>query len=181
MNVLKILGLIGISLIVVVSSVGLSLPNQIEFEQTIKLNAPKALVWNELNSLEAKNKWCPWKELDSNVFIEFQGNPGTVGSTRLWKGNSVIGTGEEKIIQVSDSSITTQTKYLKPFELQSTSTLCVSKNADFVEVKWDFKSEVPFPSNVFYALIDLKGLLSSDYERGLKMLENRITEKADNL
>lgn len=177
MNSIKILLLVGIALIVVVGSVGLSLPNEIEFERTLKVKAPKELVWDELNSLDALHNWCPWMELDPNVAIEFDGNSGSVGSIKKWKGNNVIGSGEERIMQISDSSITTQTRYFKPIQLNSTSTICISEVQDGVEIKWDFKTDAPFPSNLMYAVIDLKGLLSSDFERGLKKLETRITEK----
>ena len=81
MKVLKIIGVILLVIIVVVAILAFVAPTQMKTERSVKIDAPKELVYDYLLYFEKSNQWSPWMKLDTNMETRIEGEDGTEFAT----------------------------------------------------------------------------------------------------
>lgn len=71
MKVLKIAGGTLIGLLVILLLVGLFLPKEFSLQRSTVIDAPAAVVFEQVNNLEKNQAWMPWNKLDPTMKVTF--------------------------------------------------------------------------------------------------------------
>lgn len=84
MNTLKklIIGLVVLALLVFI--VTLFLPSDMHLQRTKEIEAPVALVFNQVNKLENWEKWSPWLKMDSEMVLSYSEQKSGTGASYSW-------------------------------------------------------------------------------------------------
>lgn len=61
-------------------------PGRSELSDTIIINAPKEIVWEQISKLSNQSTWAALTTLDPRTNILIEGNDGKSGATMLWNG-----------------------------------------------------------------------------------------------
>lgn len=88
-----LLGLLG--LIVLLVLVGFLLPGKMELSRTVRVNAPAAYSFEEVNGLENWQKWSYWNNLDTSMTVTYGEKRTGEGGSYSWKSEDM---GEGKLI-----------------------------------------------------------------------------------
>lgn len=171
MKTLKIL--LGILAIVIVAILVIAMiaPKQMNLQRSVNINAPAALVMEEVNSLEDMANWSPWAAIDPNMKVSYEGTMGTVGSISRWEGNKDVGKGEQKITNISDNRVDVHLTFLEPWESEADAFVQVDDKGETTDVTWSFISPSPFPWNAMMIFMDMDEMLGKDFENGLNKLK----------
>ncbi len=102
MKVLKIIGLILISIIVILF---IALPTSFNIEEEIVINQNVEIIFNEVNNLKNWQKWSPWQKLDTEIKNTYSGAESGVGSINNFSSaNSEIGIGKIEILESNENN-----------------------------------------------------------------------------
>lgn len=176
MRILKTILYIILALVVLFLLVALFAPKEATVTRTVTIDAPPALVFDNVNSLQDMEHWSPWNEVDPDATGKHSGEEGAVGSEYYWSGNEELGEGTQTITAIEDGqSISTHLEFVRPWPGEADAKVEVDSNEDgSTDVTWHFISETPFPMNVSNLFVDLDGMLGPQYAKGLEMLKNRV-------
>jgi hypothetical protein len=176
MKVLKYLLLtIGV-IIVVVLIAAVFIPKQYKVVRSVAINAPQAVVMDQIKSLKKMNEWSPFTVQDPNIQISYSGNDGEVGSSTYWKSDKV-GEGSQTITKLTNDRVETRLDFKKPMESVSTAFLQTANEAGGVKATWGMEGRNPYPLNFMCLFMD--NILGAEYEKGLNMLKQKC-EQRDN-
>ena len=173
MKVLKWIGIILVSVIVIALIASLILPRKVHLERSVVINAPKEKVFNYLVHFEKFVTWSPWQDIDPNVEYDIS-DDGKAGAKYHWKGNDEVGEGEMTITKISGDTISVLLKFIKPFESTSHVYYVLDQSENGTKVTWGFDAKYGIPMNLFLALSGMKKALSADFEKGLAQLKERV-------
>lgn len=164
-------------LIVLLVLVGLLLiysfiaPKEYNVEEEVVINAPQSLVVVQATHWENFNEWSPWSELDPNMELEYEGEPGKVGSKYTWAGNKDAGSGSQEITGLTAERVDIAINFKEPFESEADTYFAFEQVDDGVKVTWGMNSTMEWPWNVLTSSI--KSSISKDYRKGLDSLKVR--------
>ena len=170
MKVLKTLAwILGIILFIAIALIFFA-PTSMHVERTVEINAPAAIVWNDIVKFEKFNEWNTWKQMDSTARFTITGEDGSLGATDSWKGNRI---GEGKLQHLSMDpykSVTQKLTFITPFPAESDVFFHLSEAAGKTKVTWGFDTRYKRPQNVM--TLFMKGALEKDFDNGLSNLKS---------
>ncbi|SEW09749.1 SRPBCC family protein [Chitinophaga arvensicola] len=170
MKVLKTLAwIIGIILFIAIVLIFVA-PTTIHVARSVEINAPSAIVWNDIVRFEKFNEWNTWKLMDSTARFTVSGDDGTIGAVDSWKGSKI---GEGKLQHLSMDpykSVTQKLTFITPFASESDVFFQLSEAAGKTKVTWGFDTHYDRPQNVM--TLFMKGALEKDFDRGLNNLKS---------
>jgi effector-binding domain-containing protein len=173
MKILKILLGFLIALILLVAILGIIAPKEFEVSRDVTIDAPKNFVFEQIRTLKNNTEWSPWAEKDPEMKKEITGVDGTVGSVYKWEGNEDVGKGEQEITEVTENSVTTELRFLEPWESNSTAKLVADEVDDGTKVTWTLSGDAKFPMSIFNLFGVMDKNLGPDFEKGLTNLKER--------
>jgi hypothetical protein len=170
MKLLKTLLTIIITIILIVFIVGLFLPRNYQIEETITINKPDSIVFENVADLNAYAKWNPWSGAEPEAEKKAINKPGYQGSTLYWKGKN-IGEGQLEITRVIlNIRIEETVTFIKPFASSAESIFQFQPVPEGTKVIWrtegENKGALQRWMMTFY-----KGTLINDYKKGLLNLK----------
>lgn len=175
MSLLKKIGYGLLVLFVIVMVLPLLAPTDVVFTRSVTIESSPKFVWNNVNTLEAMDRWSPWNELDPEMTKTFKGEPGSIGSVSRWEGNDDVGTGEQEIKEVVEGvKVTTELRFIKPFEATNKAFVMLEKADGKVKVTWQLQAHSDYPMNVINLFMDMEKMIGSDFEKGLGYLKNIV-------
>ena len=171
MRVLKMVGIGLAALIALILVAGIFLPKRSDSVNSIIINAPKAVIWEQIKSLKNHNNWSPWVEKDPNMKAIFEGTDGNIGSKSSWKGD-IIGVGAQTIVAMEDmKSVKVDLKFKEPFESSADALLMLTDQTDgSIKVDWTFGMNMPYPFNALAPIMGDNGV-GDDFKHGLEKLK----------
>ena len=171
MKILKYLlfGILGLAVLIVI--VGLVASNEFNVEKTVIINAPASQVHPYVSNLRLQNEWSVWSQMDPDQKETFEGTDGTPGSKHSWEGE-ITGKGYQEIVSVTPTRIETNLVFTDPYESQADVYFDLKESGSATEVTWGFKSEMPFPMNIFLLFGDMG--VGDDFQKGLENLKANI-------
>ena len=176
MKILKNTFAVLLVLIALAFMVGLFLPSNHHLERSITIHAPASAVFEEVNNFKRWDYWSPWKGIDPNTIIRYEGPVSGVGSKMLWASkNSKVGKGSQEIIvSVPSKHITTRLKFEGWDGITMASWKFEEQAGDMTRVTWTNDSQVG--KNIFYKYLSMmvNTQLGKDYENGLQQLKNHV-------
>ncbi|MFY0253104.1 GyrI-like domain-containing protein [Chitinophaga sp. 30R24] len=170
MKALKTLAwIIGIILFIALALI-FFVPTHIHVERTVEIEAPVAIVWNDIVKFQKFNEWSPWKEMDSTAKFTISGDDGSLGATDSWKG-SKIGEGKLQHLALEPfKSVIQKLTFITPFPAESDVYFHLFEDAGKTRVVWGFDMYYKRPQNVM--TLFMKGAMQSDFDQGLSNLKS---------
>jgi effector-binding domain-containing protein len=151
-------------------------PVKQSIDKSISIQAPAAVVFEQVARLENFNQWSAWNQHDSTVKLDYTGTDGTVGASSHWNGDPQI-SGEGRITIAAlepGRSVTQNLHFIKPKEGHASSSFVLNEANGLTTISWHFESETPRPWNIFNFFSDIEKNLGPEFEKGLAALKERI-------
>ena len=148
------------------------------FEKSILIQAPRARVWDHINSLSAINRWNPWLDRDPDLHQELTGMDGTPGATYSWDSKVAnVGAGRQTILVVTGpTEITTRIQFIRPFKGLAESYIRLEEERGATRAAWGIESSTPYSMNIIKLFGVIKKNMDRDFGKGLRKLKE-ICEK----
>jgi len=150
-------------------------PNSYNVMRTRTVNAPAAVIFNNINDFKNWETWSPWVEKEPDLQISYPEQTSGVGGSYSWVGKE--GAGNMKTLDVSPYDSISQEMQFEDFP-SSNVFWKFEKSEQGTNVTWGMKSdETPFMLK-FYAAISggMDKMLGPDFERGLEKLDSVTVE-----
>jgi hypothetical protein len=179
MKILKYIFGGALVLMMLIVVVGFFLPSTYELKESIVINVPAEIVFNEVNSFKNWNNWSPWQDKDPNAIISYEGPDAGVGSSMLWYSNDAkVGKGSQEIIaSIPNKHIKTALKMVGWDTVSNATWDFSEEELNRTKVTWTFNTHVG--KNIFYKYMVMmfKPALRKDYSKGLQQLKAHLEQK----
>ena len=164
--------LVILAVILIVAAIS---PKNMNYEKTITIEAPIAVVWDHVNSLEDLDRLNPWNDHDPKI----TGTDGTLGASQSWQSHiKEVGNGSQTIAKIeAPTRFETELKFLTPYESEAKGFIQLTDNGETVDATWGFTSEMPWPYNITLLMMDMEKMMGEDWSNGLNKLKT-LCEKA---
>lgn len=171
MKVLKILFYILLTAVVLALVLGLFARHNYHLERSIEIDAPRAVVFDQIRYFKNFEKWSPWSQLDPNMKKAIEGTDGEVGAVYRWEGNSDARTGFQTIKSITPERINIDITIQKPWQSVSPTYFILTENGEKTKVLWGFDIHIGFPWNAMAMFTDVDAGMGKDFARGLGTLK----------
>lgn len=178
MKALKYIFYILLSITLLIAGLGIFAKSSYHIERSIVIDAPKALVYDQVRLFKNFHEWLPWSKLDTNMQLIYGGTDGEAGSTYAWKGNKDAGEGKQTLKSVTPDRLEIQQDIVEPLETSIPAYFNITGDEEKTKVTWGFDPHLPFPVNVWAMFTDIDKAMGTDYERGLGYLKRRCESMA---
>jgi hypothetical protein len=173
MKFIKYLLYFVLGLVALIGLLGIFAKKTYHIERSVEIDAPKALVYEQIRFFKNFNEWSPWLKLDPDVKVTYEGTDGEAGASYSWSGNENVGKGKEILKGLSADRIDLELQFVEPFESTIPSFFNITGDTLKTRVSWGFDPRLPFPVNVWAMFTDIDKAMGTDYERGLAFLKRR--------
>ncbi len=177
MKILKTIGFILLSLIVVFLIAALFVPKQFTVTVSETINAPRQQVYDYMRILDNQKNYSVWVMEDPNLVPEIIGTDGTVGAIQKWNSPmDEVGEGEQEITALSIDRMDVDLRFKRPMESTAkAANIFKEVSANQTLVTTEFYSDNAYPMNLPSFLFAPKYITESQ----TKNLQNlkRILEK----
>lgn len=176
MKAIKIVGWILLGLAALVVLLGIIAPKEFKVERTVRIQAPKELVFQHIKYWRNWQAWLPWAKADSTLTPSYEGNDGEKGARYSWTGR-IIGKGEMVNTGIKENEeLLYHLRFIEPWESESDGYVRVTPAAEGCVVAWAFYGRNPFPWNILMLFMNADKSVGKDFENGLSSLKD-IAEK----
>lgn len=141
-------------------------------QRSIEIDAPRSKVFDTVVDYSTWTTWSPWLIAEPQAKVDVSSDSCSVGSTYEWDG-SVVGAGRlthQKIEQ--GRFIDDEIAFFRPFRSVNRVTFEFADVGSGTRVTWNMYASLPI--FLFWMTGMMKGMISMDYDRGLKMLKSLI-------
>jgi effector-binding domain-containing protein len=165
--------ILGVVLLLVV--IGFLLPGKFEISRTVKVNAPAAYSFEEVDQLENWNNWSYWNTLDTTMRITYGEKRSGEGASYSWTGEEV-GNGKILITEsIPHKSIKTDLDFMENGIAKSWYTF--EPDGDSTSVTMGFSTD--FGMNPFMRLMGAT-MFESEMDKAFTHNLQKIKELAEN-
>jgi hypothetical protein len=174
----KALKILGFSLVGVIALIGIlsaSLSPKSHLERSVVINAPAAVIFDQMNNIKNTNKWQPWGMKDPNLKVSYEGPESGVGAKMNWQSEK-MGNGSQWIIEsVQDKHIKSGMQFAD-FDGTYSSEFNLEPVEGGTKVTWTYEGDVAGAGMASAAMGKIMGIfidsmLGGDYEKGLSNLK----------
>jgi effector-binding domain-containing protein len=138
-------------------------------DQFIIVNKPIGEVHRFVSDFHSWTEWSPWLIADQDAKV----NVNEDGKYYEWTG-PVSGDGNMNMLAVTDSRIDIDLTFLKPWKSKAKVWFLLKEVEGGTELRWLMDSSLPF--FMFFMLGMFKALIAMDFDRGLRMLKEKLEE-----
>jgi effector-binding domain-containing protein len=148
----------------------------VHVERSRVINAPKEVLFEEVNTLKNWEKWSPWHRLDPNMKLKYNEIPSGEGATYSWTSeNKNVGNGKLTIEKSYPyDSIAVGMDFME--NGKGSANYYFRPEGDAVNVIWTMDSDLDNPMMKIFGLF-MDKLIGPDFERGLKQLDSVATSE----
>ena len=162
--------LIGLFAVVALAAViGLLLPSSAHVERSITIAAPQRSVFTIVNGLRTSDRWAPWRGIDPEAHISFDGPAFGVGATMLWQGER-LGSGHQRIIESEPPRLVRTSLDFAP-RGAAESSMELATAAGGTTVTWSLDTEFGWDLIDRYFGLFFDSIVGDMYRQGLANLE----------
>jgi effector-binding domain-containing protein len=109
MRILKKIAMVLVVLFIVYLVIALFLPSSVKIERSTMINAPAAVVHEQISTLTNWHNWSYWDNIDPNMKSTFSGPASGVGAKHEWSSdNDQVGHGSLTIVTDKPDSVITE-------------------------------------------------------------------------
>jgi hypothetical protein len=152
-------------------------PTKYHVERTVEIDAPEAVVFEQMVPFPNFHIWSPWTDRDPDMEVNFSEKQGVVGATYSWSGNKEAGRGMQEIVAISGDTVLIELTFAEPFESTAESYYIITQidsDPPTTSVAWGMRSAMPRPLNVIGWLMNIESAIGDDYDEGLSRLKQRV-------
>jgi hypothetical protein len=171
------LGVVG-GLFVLVTGVGLTLPQSIQVERSIVINAPSDAIYPLI--ADFKNGWSQWSPFegeDPEIRQTFSGPEIGVGASQSWE-SPKMGDGHMTMVKADPAKGVEYDLMLMHDSFRLNGHLDCEPATQGTKVTWVDHVEYGFNPYRRYMGVAVKGPLGKEFERGLESLKRQAEAKA---
>lgn len=145
---------------------------KISIQKTIAINAKPEDVFAQLSDFNHWKSWSPWLIAEPEATITVAED----GKSYHWLGK-VVGEGKMAITdEMPPFKLSSEIHFIKPFNSFARTHFELAPEGDSTRVQWAMDSRLPF--FMFWMKKSMEYFIGTDYERGLKMLKNKVEDGA---
>ena len=173
MKVLKKIGIVILIVITIPLIIALFISKDANYKKSISINAPIEIVWQNVSTFEAQDKWSPWGVYDPTMKKELIGVDGEVGTMQSWDSeHEKVGKGSQTIFRIVPFEIIeTDLIFFTPYESEAKGFIKIEKEGNGTKVTWGFSNKMPYPFNLMKLFINLDEIMDEDWNLGLSRLK----------
>jgi len=174
---LRILIAIMVVLLIGVLALMFLSPKKMVFQESMTIDAPANMVYNQVNDFKNWEAWSPWSKLDPDAINTYSEKTSGVGAKWSWKGNDKIGEGTQAIVSSEKGKSIRTSLEFNGFNGTSYSDWSFTPDGNKTKVSWGFdgaETNLLFrPFNLF-----MKGGLKKTYKEGLAKMKGIVEKRA---
>jgi len=153
-------------------------PSHYQVQRSATMNAPAAVVFNQVNDFHKWDAWSPWAKLDPNMKTTFAGAPAGTGAVYSWTGNSDAGEGKMTITDSKPGELVKiKLDFIKPFAATSDTVFNFKPQGNQTAVTWTMDGENNFIGKAFCLFMNMDKMVGGDFEKGLAQMKT-VSEAA---
>ena len=151
-------------------------PNSFEVQREHTINAPAAVVYNNVVDFKNWKDWSPWIEADSTMQITPGEQTKGVGASQSWVGKD--GNGNIKTVEIDANKSIQQELQFNEYDPSKVTWTFESTNDGKTKVTWKMNNDkIPFIFKGFAAVSGgFDNMIGPDFERGLEKLDSVVVE-----
>jgi effector-binding domain-containing protein len=175
---MKILKKIGLGLVIVVAVlavIGFFLPAKMSMERSTVINAPSAIIFDQINILKNWEQWSPWVKMDPGVKMSFAGPASGEGASYSWDGEKT-GKGAMIITKSTPEEIITSLTFEGDDGKPAIAGFKLAPEGEATKLTWYFDSEVGSNPMHRWMMVIMKGMMGDQFDQGLASIKE-IAEK----
>lgn len=173
--ILKLFALVGLA-ILGISIYAAMLPSDFKITRELKINASPDTLFPYINNSKLSNDWMPWKKSDPDAEMVYSGPTDGLGAKTSWDSRGRMGKGEAEVIEsVPQKSVKTQLTYTRPMNMAQIAEISLHPASDGTVVRWTVSGQNSFMGRVFCIFMNMDKMVGSQFEEGLKTLQ-QMTE-----
>lgn len=159
----------------VVAYIGL-VPDHFRIARSAVIDAPAAVVFEQINDFKNWRRWSPWEKLDPNMTHSYEGSPLGFGAIFGWSGNKKVGKGRMKIVEsLKDERVKLKIGFEKPFkQINDVQFDLKSISDDRTEVTWSLSGKHEFMTKTLTRFMRFDEMVGGQYEEGLANLKRLV-------
>jgi len=139
---------------------------RIKVREQIQINADAAEVYVYLCDFQRWPEWSPWLVCEPDCDLSFE------EKAYAWEGK-VVGSGKMTLIhEEQDQCLRYNLKFLKPWKSHAAVQFQLIANEHGTSLVWSMMSRLPW--FMFWIKPMMQRMLSMDYQRGLRMLKQKL-------
>ncbi|WP_299113050.1 SRPBCC family protein [uncultured Winogradskyella sp.] len=177
MKILKYILLLLLVLIIGFSIYIAVQPNSFEVTRTRTVNAPQAVVYNNIIDFKNWESWNSWVEAKPETKITLSEQTKGVGGSYSWEDEDGIGT--MKTTDTKPNSSITQEMQFADFPVNEVTWDLKSNTNGTTDVTWSISGkDLPFGFKAFATIMGgMEKQIGPHYERGLEMLDSVVQKE----
>lgn len=172
MKVLKIIGIVLVTLVAVLFITVQLLPSEVHIQRSINVNAPAAMIYQDLIIFKNFGEWSPFPALDPEMTTSYSGPTYGTGGSMSWESN-VLGNGSMTLV---DANYQQGITYEMTFEGNASRPLAeiqLFENENGTQVTWTYDDkDLHGLSRIMGVMMD--PMMGPTYEQGLQNLKLRM-------
>jgi uncharacterized protein YndB with AHSA1/START domain len=153
-------------------------PSEFQLERTTTIKAPQADVFAQVNDFKKWDAWSPWKDLDPNAKMTFEGPPEGKGAIMAWSGNSNVGEGKATLVESRPNEfIKTEVQIIEPMEGSSVSAFTFKPEGDQTAVTWRMEAHHNFVQKALCLVMNGTKMMTGMMDKGLAQLKTVVEQQ----
>ncbi|MEM6912012.1 MAG: SRPBCC family protein [Verrucomicrobiota bacterium] len=144
-------------------------PVSYRVSRSTRVKRPVEEVFAFLQDFSLWREWSPWLCTEPKAKVQISGGGKKVGASYSWEGE-VVGQGHLRHAQQKAPEILEMDlRFLKPYKSKARTGFKLATDGDGASVTWRMEGTLPF-----FIRERMSAWIGSDYERGLRMLKERM-------
>ena len=150
-------------------------PNDFEVHRSLKMTAPAAKTFEQVNDLHRMNVWNPWVKLDPNLKQTYEGAESGVGATYSWDGNSNVGAGRQTIIESRPYELVRiKLEFFRPFAGVNETQFTFVPEGNQTVVTWSMNGKLNFITKAMGLFMSMDKMCGDSFEKGLADMKSIV-------
>jgi hypothetical protein len=174
MKIFRLLFFFVLALVVTTGFLSLMMATSQKIKRSITINAPAAVIFEQLKKLNNFSRFSVWGAQDSSIRYTLSGTDGTPGASIAWKGDpDISGEGKIELVSLTPAHTITHTIHFSAPQKGKASSIfsILETEKNTTTVTWYFELHTPRPKNIFNLFFNLDKKMGKDFETGLAALK----------
>lgn len=172
--ILGVLALIVIVTVALVAVIAMQAPEYV-VTRSATINAPQAVVHENINDFGKWDAWSPWAKIDPAMKVTRSGPPAGVGSVYAWEGNSEAGKGKMTILESRPADmVKINIEFIEPIAGTAITEFNLVPSGAATNVTWKMTGQKNFMTKAFGLIVDMDKMIGADFEKGLAQMKTAV-------
>jgi len=153
-------------------------PEDFKLSRSIKIAAPAAEVFPQVNDFHNWEAWSPWAKLDPAAKNTFEGPAAGVGSIFKWSGNDKVGEGTMTVVESKPNELVKiKLEFVRPFAATNDTEFTFKEEDKQTLVTWTMSGKHNFVGKAMCLVMNMEKMVGPDFEKGLANLKAVVEGK----